>query len=159
MRVVGASAAMALVFSLSPELTQAPTRADEPSGTYGLYWPYDNVTYFGPNVWTFGGDTVDFGQMRWTLDSPVALEAFQRFSRWLRTEKLAIPVGGPEWQAIAQAYPSKNPFQAGRAAFWYRSVTEIGWNHQRIGTEFEWDLLPVPRQGTRPGVSMTAGAR
>ena len=30
-RVVGASAVLALVFSLSPELTQAPTRADEPS--------------------------------------------------------------------------------------------------------------------------------
>jgi ABC-type glycerol-3-phosphate transport system substrate-binding protein len=134
-----------------------PARGDEPAGVYGLYWPYDNITYFGPNVWTFGGDTVDFQQMRWTLDSPVAVDAFQRFSRWLRTEKLAIPVGGPEWQALAQAYPGKNPFQAGRAAFWYRSVTEIGWNQQRIGSEFEWDLLPVPRQGSRPGVSMTAG--
>ncbi|HVG96319.1 MAG TPA: extracellular solute-binding protein [Chloroflexota bacterium] len=134
-----------------------PKQGDEPSGVYGLYWPYDNVTYFGPNVWSFGGDHVDFERMRWALDSPVALEAFQRFSRWLRTERTAIAVGGAEWQALAQAYPGKNPFQAGRAAFWYRSVTEIGWNQQRIGSDFEWDLLPVPRQGSQAGVSMTAG--
>jgi ABC-type glycerol-3-phosphate transport system substrate-binding protein len=75
----------------------------------------------------------------------------------VRTDRIAMAVGTPEWQALAQAYPGKNPFQAGRAAFWFRSVTEIGWNQQRIGSDFEWDLLPVPRQGSRPGVSMTAG--
>ena len=133
-----------------------PARGDEPAGVYGLYWPYDNVTYFGPNVWSFGGDHTDFERMRWALDSPVALEAFQRYGRWVQ-DRLAIGIGSPDWQAIAQAYPGKNPFHAGRAAFWYRSVTEIGWNQQRIGADFEWDLLPVPRQGNRPGVSMNAG--
>jgi multiple sugar transport system substrate-binding protein len=141
---------------MARRVTRGP-RGDEPVGVYGIYWPYDNVTYFGPNVWSFGGDHVNFQQMRWALDSPVALDAYQRFARWVQTDRIAIGIGTPEWQAIAQAYPGKNPFHAGRAAFWYRSVTEIGWNQQRIGEDFEWDLLPVPKQGSQPGVSMNAG--
>ena len=102
-------------------------------------------------MWSFGGDHVDFERMRWALDSPVALEAFQRFSRWLRTERIAIAVGAPSGRPSPRPTPGKNPFQAGRAAFWYRSVTEIGWNQQRIGADFEWDVLPVPRQGEPRG--------
>lgn len=134
-----------------------PARGDEPAGIFGIWWPYDNVTYFGPNVWTFGGDHVDFENMRWMLDSPVALEAYQRFSRWMRTERIAYVNGSPEARALAQAYPGRDPFSAGRALFRFRSVTDILTYQRAVGNEFEWDLLPVPRQGTRVGVSMNAG--
>ncbi|MGH2370084.1 MAG: ABC transporter substrate-binding protein, partial [Chloroflexota bacterium] len=134
-----------------------PARGGEPAGVYGIWWPYDNVTYFGPNIWTFGGDHVDFERMRWTLDSPIAIEAYQRFSRWVRTEQIAIASGTPEMQALTRAYPGRDPFSAGKALFRFRSVTDILTYQQRVGNEFEWDLLPVPRQGNRAGVSMTAG--
>ena len=133
-----------------------PPRGDDP-GQWGIWWPYSNVTYFGPNVWTFGGDHVDFEKMRWTLDSPVALEAYQRFSRWVRTERIALADGTPEARALAQAYPGRDPFSAGRALFRFRSVTDILTYQRQVGSDFEWDLLPVPRQGNRAGVSMTAG--
>ncbi|MBI3970602.1 MAG: extracellular solute-binding protein [Chloroflexi bacterium] len=134
-----------------------PARGDEPAGVWGIWWPYDNVTYFGPNVWTFGGDHIDFEKMRWTLDSQVPMEAYQRFSRWMRVDKIAYVNGSPEAKAVAQAYAGRDPFSAGRALFRFRSVTDVLTYQTRVGSDFEWDVLPVPRQGNRPGVSMTAG--
>jgi ABC-type glycerol-3-phosphate transport system substrate-binding protein len=54
-------------------------------------------------------------------------------------------------------YPGLNPFLAGKAAFWFRSVDEVHNNQARIGSNFEWDVLPVPRQGGRLGVAVTSG--
>ena len=134
-----------------------PARGDEPAGIFGIWWPYANVTYFGPNIWTFGGDHVDFEHMTWKLDSPVSLEAYQRFSRWVRTDKIALADGTPEAKAIAAAYSGRDPFSAGRALFRFRSITDLVTYQKQVGSDFEWDILPVPKQGNQVGVSMTAG--
>jgi multiple sugar transport system substrate-binding protein len=134
-----------------------PARGDEPAGVWGIWWPYDNVTYFGPHVWTFGGDHVDFENMRWALDSQLSIEAYQRFSRWMQIDKIAYVNGTPEARALAAAYTGRDPFSAGRALFRFRSVTDVLTYERQVGADFEWDVLPVPRQGSRAGVSMTAG--
>jgi multiple sugar transport system substrate-binding protein len=95
--------------------------------------------------------------MRWVLDSPVAAEAYRRFSGWVSGERIAVAVGSPEWNAVTAAYPGLNPFQAGRAAFHFRSVNDVYGNQGKIGSNFEWDVLPVPRQGARTGVAVTSG--
>jgi ABC-type glycerol-3-phosphate transport system substrate-binding protein len=42
--------------------------------------------------------------------------------------------------------------------FWFRSVTDIPRNRLQIGTDFEWDVLPVPKaDNARPGVGFQAG--
>ncbi|HEX2517288.1 MAG TPA: extracellular solute-binding protein, partial [Chloroflexota bacterium] len=66
-----------------------PPRAEDP-GLWGLWWPYSNITYFGPHIWGLGGDFVDWEKMRWTLDNPVSLEAFQRFAGWMAKDRFAI---------------------------------------------------------------------
>ncbi|HEX2037403.1 MAG TPA: hypothetical protein VHS99_24755 [Chloroflexota bacterium] len=49
-------------------------------------------------------------------------------------------------------------WQAGHALFWFRSVTDIPRNRLQVGTNFEWDVLPVPKlDSARPGVSLQAG--
>jgi ABC-type glycerol-3-phosphate transport system substrate-binding protein len=52
----------------------------------------------------------------------------------------------------------KNAWQSGHTLFWYRSVTDIPRKGLNVGTNFEWDVLPVPKlDSSHPGVATTAG--
>jgi multiple sugar transport system substrate-binding protein len=138
--------------SIARRVTRPP-RGDDP-GLWGLWWPYSNITYFGPNVWGFGGDFVDWEKMRWTLDHPIALEAFQRYAGWMAKDRFAI--SDPQVGPIAQAFPGRDLFSAGKVAFRWRLIDDVYRYRTQVGADFEWDVLPEPRAGGRPGVGVHA---
>jgi multiple sugar transport system substrate-binding protein len=130
-----------------------PPRGDDP-GLWGLWWPYTNPTYFGPNIWGGGGDFVDWEKMRWTLDNPQSLEAFQRYAGWMAKDRFAI--SDPEAAAIMRAFPGRDLFSAGKTAFRWRLIDDVYRYINQVGADFEWDVLPEPRSGGRPGVGVHA---
>ncbi|HEX2034431.1 MAG TPA: sugar ABC transporter substrate-binding protein [Chloroflexota bacterium] len=130
-----------------------PAQGDDP-GRWGVWWPYGNITYFGPHIWASGADFVDWERTRWTLDAPGALEGFQRYSTWLVRERFAI--SEPEATRVAQQYSGKDLFSAGKVAFRFRLIDDVFTYLRTVGSDFEWDVLPVPRSGSRPGVGVHA---
>jgi ABC-type glycerol-3-phosphate transport system substrate-binding protein len=87
----------------------------------------------------------------------VSIEAYQRFSTWIRTDRIAYANGTAEAKALAAAYTGRDPFSAGKAFARFRSVTDLKTYQRQVGGDFEWDVIGVPKQGNQVGVSMTAG--
>jgi len=138
--------------SIARQVTR-PARGDD-AGLWGLWWPYSNPTYFGPNIWGFGGDFVDWDKMRWTLDNPVALQGFQRYSGWMAKDRFAI--SDPDTAAISKAFPGRDLFSAGKVAFRWRLIDDVYRYINQVGSDFEWDVLPEPWNGGKPGVGVHA---
>jgi ABC-type glycerol-3-phosphate transport system substrate-binding protein len=92
--------------------------------------------------------------MRWTLDNPQSLEALQRYAGWMAKDRFAI--SDPEAAAIMRAFPGRDLFSAGRTAFRWRLIDDVYRYINQVGADFEWDVLPEPRSGGRPGVGVYA---
>ena len=103
-----------------------------------------------------GGDVADLAQMRYTVDSPLAIEGHRQLYDWLLKDRL-IP-SAAETQRVTQAYPGLNIFSAGKVAFHMRAVNDVELFQRTIKDSFEWDCLPFPRLGNRPGVNLAAGS-
>ena len=113
-----------------------PPRAEDP-GLWGLWWPYSNITYFGPHIWGLGGDFVDWEKMRWTLDNPVSLEAFQRFAGWMAKDRFVISdpqaAASPGPSPDATSSPPARPPSAG-ASSTTSTATSTRWARTSSGT-------------------------
>jgi multiple sugar transport system substrate-binding protein len=114
------------------------------------------VSEAAPFTWTRGGDVADLAQMRYTVDSPLAIEGHRQLYDWLLKDRL-IP-SAAETQRVTQAYPGLNIFSAGKVAFHMRAVNDVELFQRTIKDSFEWDCLPFPRLGSRPGVNLAAGS-
>jgi ABC-type glycerol-3-phosphate transport system substrate-binding protein len=122
-----------------------------------MFWPYTPEGYFGPWAWTFGANMVDWDSMRFQFASPGSVQAYERLLTAIFREKTFMH--NDTWTAVQTALGGvKNPFQGGKALFWFRSVTDIPRYRLQIGSDFEWDVLPVPKaDNNRPGVGFQAG--
>jgi ABC-type glycerol-3-phosphate transport system substrate-binding protein len=140
------------------KLATRDTDGDGKVDQWGIHWPYTPPGYFGPWAWTFGTNFIDWDAARYTFSAPGSVEAFQRMQTAIFRDHTVMH--NDEVTAVTQGAGggTKNPFQSGRALFWFRSVTDIPRNRLQIGTNFEWDVLPVPKvDASRPGVGFQAG--
>ena len=123
----------------------------------GMFWPYTTQGYFGPWAWTYGANFVDWDTMKYQWSSPGNMDAVQRLQNAVFRDKTFMHAD--EWNAVRTAQGGiKEAFQSGKVLFWFRSVTDIPRNRLQIGSDFEWDVLPVPKaDNNRPGVGFQAG--
>jgi hypothetical protein len=123
----------------------------------GMFWPYTTQGYFGPWAWTYGANFVDWDNMKYQWSSPGNVDAVQRLQNAVFRDKTFMHAD--EWNAVRTAQGGvKEAFQSGKVLFWFRSVTDIPRNRLQIGSDFEWDVLPVPKaDNNRPGVGFQAG--
>jgi multiple sugar transport system substrate-binding protein len=139
------------------ELAKAATRDTDGDGKpdqWGIQWNYAHPSHVGMLAWTMGGDVADFQAQKYTLDSPVSLEAHRQLQQWLTRDRILLPMD--EATAIQRA-AQLEPFQAGRVAFQVRAVTDVARNAKAIGSSFEWDVIHLPKSGSRNGVPLAAG--
>jgi len=145
------------MMSMAKVATQDTDR-DGKIDQWGIHWPYTPPGYFGPWAWTFGGNFVDWENAKYAFSSPSSIEAFQRLQTAIFRDHTVMH--NDEVNAVTQGIGGgvKTPFQAGQTLFWFRSVTDIPRNRLQIGTNFEWDVLPVPKvDNSKPGVGFQAG--
>ncbi|MGH2350859.1 MAG: extracellular solute-binding protein [Chloroflexota bacterium] len=122
----------------------------------GFWMSYSRTSYIGQIAWTMGGDVTDFRQMRYILDSPISLQAHQRFYDWVVTDRSALT--GADASRLAQGATGRDAFSAGKVAFRNRAVPDVATYRDTIGDAFEWDILPFPGLGSgRPGAPLVAG--
>jgi ABC-type glycerol-3-phosphate transport system substrate-binding protein len=136
----------------------ADTDRDGAIDQWGIYWPYTPPAYFGPWAWTAGANFVDWDAAKYTFGAPGSVQAFQQLQTAIMRERSVLHQD--EVTAALERWGGgvKNVWQAGHALFWFRSVTDIPRNRLQVGTNFEWDVLPVPKlDNARPGVSLQAG--
>lgn len=140
------------------EIARAATRDRDGDGkpdTWGLQWNYNHPSHVGMLAWTLGGDVADFEGQKYTLDTPVSLEAHRQLQQWLTRDRLMLPLS--EVAAIRTAAGAE-PFQAGRVAFQVRAVTDVARNLTAIGNSFEWDVIHLPKSSAgKVGTSLAAG--
>jgi multiple sugar transport system substrate-binding protein len=139
-------------------LAKAVTRDVDGDGkpdTWGVQWNYNHPSHVGMLAWTLGGDVADFQAQRYTLDSPISVEAHRQLQQWLTRDRVLLPLD--EVSAI-QKSTGIEPFQAGRVAFQVRAVSDVQRNAKAIGSSFDWDILPLPKgPNGRLGVPLAAG--
>ena len=140
------------------ELARAATRDRDGDGkpdTWGVQWNYNHPSHVAMLAWTLGGDVADFQTQRYTLDSPISVEAHRQLQQWLTRDRILLSVN--EANAIRQT-TGLEPFQAGRVAFQVRAVSDVARNVAAIGNAFEWDVIHLPKAADgKPGVALAAG--
>ena len=139
------------------ELAKAATRDTDGDGkpdTWRIQWNYSHPSHVAMLAWTLGGDVADFQAQKYTLDSPRSLEAHRMLQQWLTRDRLLLP---QDEVAALQKSTGLEPFQAGRVAFQVRAVTDVARNAKAIGSSFEWDVIHLPKSGSRNGVPLAAG--
>jgi multiple sugar transport system substrate-binding protein len=105
-----------------------------------------SIIRVAPFVWSNGGEVVDDEQepTRFTLDTPEAIEAMDRFFA-LRREHLVIPS-----EQEVEAEDDETRFQNGREAMVLSSRRATP--AFRTITDFDWDVAPLPRHDEQAGI-------
>jgi ABC-type glycerol-3-phosphate transport system substrate-binding protein len=139
------------------KLATQDTDRDGKVDQWGMYWPYNPPGYFGPWAWTFGANFIDWDNMKYQWSSAGSVQAVQKLQNAILRDHYFMHVD--EWNAVRMAQGGvKEAFQGGKTLFWFRSVTDIPRNRLQIGSDFEWDVLPVPKaDASHPGVGFQAG--
>lgn len=144
------------------EMTDAARRTTTAAeDEWGLDWDtgYHNM---GPFIWTQGVTHYDMDQMKWQLELPASVQAYQRAIDW--KEKQRWNVNGAERTRMMQPWGGRGlnnngmtPFAYGKVGIHYRSVNDWSLMFPIIKDQFEWDMLPMPSIGGRTGAEWTAG--
>jgi multiple sugar transport system substrate-binding protein len=122
---------------------------------WGLSIDYTAHEYhMGPFVYSNGGETADFDQMKYTLDNPKTIEAFEFVYAMLLQDKSIIPKADA---AALSTAGIADPFVGGKVA-----MTDDGTGRQWFWLQnikdFEWDIAPVPvPQKGMTAISSAAG--
>jgi multiple sugar transport system substrate-binding protein len=105
-----------------------------------------SIIRIAPFVWSNGGELVDDedAPTRFTLDTPEATEAMQRFFD-LRREHLVIPS-----EQEVEAEDDETRFQNGREAMVLSSRRATP--AFRTITAFDWDIAPLPKHDEQAGI-------
>lgn len=123
-----------------------PAGGEFPQGTFGLALDGNGIGNIDRNyqMWmtSNGGETYDVEKMRYTLDDPRTIEAYEFLVKLVNDHK--VMVGPSEWSALAQQSPSSEPFIAGIIGFRQESTGRLSLYQQQIGDKFEWDVVPYP---------------
>jgi multiple sugar transport system substrate-binding protein len=123
--------------------------SDGKNQTWGLSIDYTAHEYhMGNFVYSNGGETADFQNMKYTLDNPKTNEAFHYVYSMLLDDKAILPLS--EGQALSSAGIA-DPFVAGKVAF-TDDGTGRQWFWLQNIKDFDWDIapIPVPKKGMTP---------
>jgi multiple sugar transport system substrate-binding protein len=127
-----------------------PAGGEFPQGTFGLAMDGNGVDNIDRNlqVWmtSNGGETYDVSKMRYTLDAPKTIEAYEFLIKLAHEHQ--VMVTPEQWGPLAQQAPSSEPFINGIIGFRQESTGRLALYAQNIGTKFEWDVVPFP-SGTK----------
>lgn len=145
------------------EMVEIARRCTDPAeNQWGLHWSYTGYHDIGPFIWTRGASHFDLDQMKWQLDIPESVAAHQDMLDWLTKLKINLPnevrteMMAP-WGGRALDAGGMTPFALGKVAIHYRSVNDWSRMWPVVRDSFQWDMMPVPRIGGRPGAAWTAG--
>jgi multiple sugar transport system substrate-binding protein len=138
------------------QATTRPASGDQPD-RWGISLTYNDIEYqLAGFIWSNGGKTHDYGQMRYLLDDPRTIEAVQFVYDLLAKHRVIIPLATRDELGKAGV---RDVFVAGRACLVENSSSAINTYLTGIGTQFEWDVFPIPqaRKGGPPPVAYTSG--
>jgi multiple sugar transport system substrate-binding protein len=138
------------------QATTRPAGGDQPD-RWGISLTYNDIEYqLAGFIWSNGGRTHDDGQMRYLLDDPRTIEAVQFVYDLLAKHRVMIPLATRDELGKAGI---RDVFVAGRAGLVENSSSAINTYLTGIGTQFEWDVFPIPqaRKGGPLPVAYTSG--
>ncbi|HET7771642.1 MAG TPA: extracellular solute-binding protein [Chloroflexota bacterium] len=121
---------------------------------YGLNAAF-GISEAAPFTWTRGGDVADLQTMKYTVDSPIAMEGHKQLYDWLLKDRI-IPSSADSTRVMS-GITGLNIFSAGKVAFHMRAVNDVELFQRTVKDSFEWDCLPFPKMGNRQGVNLAAG--
>jgi ABC-type glycerol-3-phosphate transport system substrate-binding protein len=140
-------------------IAQATTRpaSGERPDRWGISLTYNDIEYqLAGFIWSNGGKTHDYGQMRYLLDDPRTIEAVQFVYDLLTKHRVILPLATRDELGKAGV---RDVFVAGRVCLVENSSSALNSYLTGIGAQFEWDVFPIPqaRKGGPPPVAYTSG--
>lgn len=145
------------------EMVDAARRATNPAeNEWGLDWGigYHDI---GPLIWSQGGTHYNYDPFGWTLETPASVQAHTWMADWFGRSKYNI-AGTPNRTAMMEPWGGRaldnngmTPFANGKVAIHYRSINDWSRMFPVVKDQFQWDILPIPSFGGKPGASWTAG--
>jgi len=125
-------------------VTRQPS-SESPSGTYALRIDGSGIDNIDRNMqmWATsnGGETFNLDSMRYTLDDPKTVDAFDFLNKLVNDYKVMV---GPEQQAALSKASNVDSFIAGFVAFQQNSTGTLPQYYQLIKDKFAWDVVPYP---------------
>jgi multiple sugar transport system substrate-binding protein len=126
-------------------LVTKPAGGEYATGTWGLAMDGNGVDNIDRNyqVWmtSNGGETYDVSKMRYTLDDPKTIEAYDFLVKLVNEHKVML--GPTEAADLAKSITGER-FVAGIVGFCQESTGRLALYAQQIGNKFEWDVVPFP---------------
>ena len=114
-----------------------PAGGEFPQGTFGLAMDGNGIDNIDRNlqVWmtSNGGETYDVAKMRYTLDDPKTIEAYEFLVKLVNDHK--VMVTPEQWGPLAQQAPSSEPFINGIIGFRQESTGRLTLYAQNIGSQ------------------------
>ncbi|HEU5317139.1 MAG TPA: extracellular solute-binding protein, partial [Chloroflexota bacterium] len=151
------------------QMVDAARKINNPSqDVYGMQWGMGDYHGIGPLVWTHGVSHLQYDPvMKFDLQLPQYAAALDTALDWMNRQKFNIVGPSPEMAASRTNLQAGKPaidqsngwnlFSSGKIGIHYRSVNDWRRMWNSIGTTFEWDMLPVPSMGGKPGAAWSAG--
>lgn len=122
-----------------------PAGGEFAAGSWGLAMDGNGVDNIDRNlqVWmtSNGGETYDVEKMRYTLDDPKTIDAYDFLVKLVNDHKVML---GPAEAAEFGRTITGERFVSGAIGFAQESTGRLALYHQQIGTKFEWDVVPFP---------------
>lgn len=130
--------------SIAKQVTR-PGGGENTLGTYGLAVDGNGVDNIDRNLQMWmtsnGGETYDVDKMRYTLDDPKTIEAYDFLVKMVNEHK--VMAGPNEWADITKTVTGE-PFVSGVVAFRQESTGRLPTYTSQIRDKFEWDVVPYP---------------
>jgi multiple sugar transport system substrate-binding protein len=130
--------------SVARQVTRPPG-GEYPTGTWGLAVDGNGIGNIDRNLQMWmtsnGGETYDVDKMRYTLDDPKTIAAYEFLVKMVNEHR--VMAGPTEWSEITKTVTGE-PFMAGIIAFRQESTGRLALYEQQIGNKFEWDVVPYP---------------
>jgi ABC-type glycerol-3-phosphate transport system substrate-binding protein len=105
--------------------------------------------------------------MKFDLQLPQYVAALNTAIDWTERQRFNITGSSPEQAGARERLQAGKPaidrpngwnlFSSGKIGIHYRSVNDWRRMWNSVGTAFEWDMLPVPSMGGKPGAAWSAG--
>lgn len=151
------------------EMVDAAKKVNNPSqDVYGMQWGMGDYHGIGPLIWSHGVSHLQYDpQMKFDLQIPQFGSALDTALDWMNRQKFNIVGPAADMADSRTRLQAGKPgidqpngwnlFSSGKIGIHYRSVNDWRRMWNSIGTAFEWDMLPVPTMGGKPGSAWSAG--
>jgi multiple sugar transport system substrate-binding protein len=130
--------------SVAKQVTR-PVGGEFSAGSWGLAMDGNGTNNIDRNyqVWmtSNGGETYDVDKMRYTLDDPKTIEAYDFLVKLVNDHKVML---GPTEASDFGKTITGERFVSGAIGFCQESTGRLTLYHQQIGNKFEWDVVPFP---------------